>query len=87
MTLHWGASYVPKCIPPELRAQLNDSICCDPFYKGHDDFLPVFDSGTGEKLFNMQGIEPRRISRRKLRNFLSQNVEVFVRNEPCQYLR
>lgn len=78
MTLHWGASYISKCIPPELAKSLNDNIACDPFYQGNDSSLPIFNAGTGEKLFDMQGIDPRRVSRKKLRYFLSQGLDILV---------
>lgn len=76
MTLHWGAAHISKCIPPELQAKLNEGICCDPYYEGKDLSLPHYNAKTGEKLFDMPGEEPRRISRRKLRNFLSQGLDV-----------
>ncbi len=77
MTLHWGAEYLSKCLPPDLVAGL-DVICCDPFFKGKITSLPLYHGATGEKLFDMHGIEPRRVSRRKLRNFLSQGIDVQV---------
>lgn len=80
MTLHWGASFISKCIPPELIPKLNEGICCDPFYGEKDLTLPHYNAKTGEKLFDMPGEEPRRISRRKLRNFLSQGIDVNVRD-------
>lgn len=81
MTLHWGASYISKCIPPDLLATLNEGICCDPFYKGEDmNHIPNYNGKTGEKLFDMVGNEPRRVSRRKLRNFLSQGLNIQVRD-------
>lgn len=78
MTLHWGATYIAKCIPPELEARLNE-ICCDPFYGDRDLTLPHYNGKTGEKLFAMPGENPRRISRRKLRNFLTEGIDVEVR--------
>jgi hypothetical protein len=78
MTLHWGATYIAKCIPPELQARLNE-ICCDPFYGDRDLTLPHYNGKTGEKLFAMPGENPRRISRRKLRNFLTEGIDVEVR--------
>lgn len=61
-----------------MRPKLNENICCDPFYGDKDLTLPHYNAKTGEKLFDMPGDEPRRISRRKLRNFLSQGVDVHV---------
>jgi hypothetical protein len=75
----WGASFISKCIPPEMIPKLNEGICCDPFYGEKDLTLPHYNAKTGEKLFDMPGEEPRRISRKKLRNFLSQGIDVKVR--------
>lgn len=71
---------IEKCIPPDMQSKLNESICCDPFYGAKDLTLPHYNAQTGEKLFDMPGHEPRRVSRRKLRNFLAQGVEVQVRS-------
>ena len=86
MTLHWGSSFISKCIPPAMHTRLNE-ICCDPFY-GDNDLtlphynvtLPHYNGKTGEKLFDMPGEQPRRISRRKLRNFLSEGINVQASN-------
>jgi hypothetical protein len=77
MTLHWGSDFISKCIPPDSREKLND-ICCDPFYGEKDLTLPHYNGKTGEKLFAMPGERPRRVSRRKLRKFLSVGVDVHV---------
>lgn len=55
MTLHWGAKFIEECIPPDLRAGLNEGICCDPFYEGKDLTLPHYNAQSGEKLFDMPG--------------------------------
>jgi hypothetical protein len=73
-----GARWIEKCIPPDMRPKLNENICCDPFYGNKDLSLPHYNAETGEKLFDMPGDEPRRVSRRKLRNFLSQGIDVRV---------
>ncbi|KAK5172584.1 uncharacterized protein LTR77_002704 [Saxophila tyrrhenica] len=74
--LQWGAQHIQKCVPPDMRAHLNESICCGPFYGAKGLTLPHYNAETGEKLFDMPGNEPRRISRRKLRNFLNQGIDV-----------
>lgn len=75
MTLHWGAAWIEKCVPPEMQGRLNE-ICCDPFYGDKDLTLPHYNAKTGEKLFDMPGTDPRRVSRRRLRNFLSQGLDI-----------
>lgn len=78
MTLHRGASFISRCMPSEMRSELNAGICCDPFYGEKDLALPHYNGKTGEKLFDMPGEEPKRISRKKLRNFLSQGIDINV---------
>ena len=77
MTIHWGAAFVNKCIPPELQVRFNE-VNCDPFYGDEDLTLPHYNGKTGEKLFAMPGVRPVRVSRRKLRNFLSEDLDVHV---------
>jgi hypothetical protein len=75
MTLHWGVEYISKCVPPQLLAKLGE-IRCDPFYDGKDSSLPMYNAQTGGKLFDMPVADPMRVSRRKLRNFLSQGLDL-----------
>jgi hypothetical protein len=77
MTLHWGQAYINKCIPPDLQARFNE-VHCDPFYGDQDLTLPHYNGKTGEKLFAMPGERPVRISRRKLRNLLSEGLDIQV---------
>jgi hypothetical protein len=86
MTLHWGAEAIAKCLPPDLLDALNEGICCDPFYTGTDMYyIPNYNGESGEKIFNMPGNAPRRVSRRKLRNFLSQGLDIQVRRAFSEY--
>ena len=79
LTAQRGASHISKCIPPDMRANLNEGICCDPFYDGEDLTIPLYNGETGEKLFDLPGKGPRRVSRRKFRHFMSQGIDVQVR--------
>ena len=79
MTLQWGADALTKCLPQNLLDGLNEGICCDPFCTGADMYyIPNYNGKTGEKIFDMPGNTPRRISRRKLRNYLSQGLDIRV---------
>ena len=76
MSLHWGEKAVAKCIPPELLSHL-DEICCDSYYDEKYSTVPMYNAASGEKLFDMQAAgHTRRVSRRKLRNYLSQGLQV-----------
>ena len=66
MTLHWGAAHIRTCIPEEMISNMVPSISCDPFFTGTVDGLPIYNSATGELLLTMNGVEPRRVSRRVL---------------------
>ena len=67
MTLHWGAEYLLKCLPPDVLANLEKEISCDPFSREKITYLPVYNNATGERLFNVDGMDPKRVSRRKFR--------------------
>ena len=86
MTLHWGQAYINKCIPPDLQARFNE-VHCDPFYGDQDLTLPHYNGKTGEKLFAMPGERPVRISRRKLRNLLSEGLDIHVWEKTLAYVR
>ncbi|KIW24233.1 uncharacterized protein PV07_09961 [Cladophialophora immunda] len=75
MTLHFGQEYLAKCIPPELMARLGEAYC-DTYYTGKHTSWPMFNGQTGEKFFDMQGFNPLRVSRRKLRALLSDGIDV-----------
>jgi len=75
MTLHFGQEYLSKCIPPELMSRLSET-CCDPFFSEKLNSWPMYNAQTGEKLFDMPGFNPLRVSRRKLRALLSEGIEV-----------
>ncbi|KIX95831.1 uncharacterized protein Z520_08539 [Fonsecaea multimorphosa CBS 102226] len=75
MTLHFGQEYLAKCIPRELMARLKEAYC-DEFYTGKHTSWPMFNGQTGDKFFDMQGFNPLRVSRRKLRALLSDGVDV-----------
>ena len=75
MTLHYGVEYIGKCVPPDLLARI-DEVRCDPFSHSELDSLPLYNGQTGEKLLDMAGANPRRVSRRKMRNLLSQGLDV-----------
>lgn len=78
MTLHWGAEHLSRCLPPDVLANLETEVCCDPFLREKITYLPVYNNATGEKLFNVYGMDPKRVSRRKLRNFLRKGIDVQV---------
>lgn len=61
-----------------MHPRLFSAISCDPFYAGQDGSLPFFNGKSGERLFDMPGDAPRRVSRAKLRAFLGEGLDVQV---------
>jgi hypothetical protein len=77
MSLHWGGEFLSTALPPELRARLKECDC-DPFYEGVDNSFCQCNGQTGEIILHMQGVMPRRVSRRKLRALLSEGIDIQV---------
>ncbi|KAF7511915.1 hypothetical protein GJ744_003148 [Endocarpon pusillum] len=75
MNLHWGGEYLDKVLSPELKARLRECNC-DPFYEGADNTYTVCNGKTGEVILAMQGVMPRRVSRRKLKALLSEGIDI-----------
>lgn len=82
--LHWGTEYLEKVLPSHLQARIKETRC-DP----HLDTLPgippvpFVNALTGELVaeFPMQGIN--RISRMKLRRFLTQGENLNI--QVCRF--
>lgn len=77
MNLHWGGEYLDKVLSPELKARLRECNC-DPFYDQVDNTYTVCNGKTGEVILAMQGVMPRRVSRRKLKALLSEGIDIQV---------
>lgn len=81
MNLHWGGEYLDRVLSPELRARLKECNC-DPFYDRVDNTYTVCNGRTGEVILAMQGVLPRRVSRRKLKALLSEGIDIQVCTGP-----
>ena len=83
MLLHWGAEYLGRILPLHLQARMKEPRC-NPYLDTVTGIPPVpyVDAYTGQVLADvpMEGIN--RISRTKLRRFLTQgenlNIQVCV---------
>lgn len=77
MALHWGTEYLMQCLPLELKAKFQQTLV-DPFYDGDDTGYPFCDGSTGEVLTVVPGVAPKRISRKKLRTLLAEDIDIRV---------
>ena len=78
MSMDWGGDILAKTLPVELRDRLTE-IEYDPYYDSSRDTGFVQCNGkTGEVILNMPGKAPRRVSRRKLRKLLAEDLDIKV---------
>ncbi|RVX72410.1 hypothetical protein B0A52_03598 [Exophiala mesophila] len=69
MLLHWGKEFLMSILPPELQARFDETLA-DPWYKGGDG-IPHVNGATGEVLGRVVMPGLVRVSRKKMRNFLT----------------
>lgn len=81
MLLHWGEEYLRKVLPDDLASRLRD-ITVDTHYdwKPNERF-PHLDADTGEIVRYVEMPVITRVSRKRLRRFLSQNQKLNIRVE------
>ncbi|PSN65575.1 FAD/NAD(P)-binding domain-containing protein [Corynespora cassiicola Philippines] len=78
MALHWGASLLAKCLPDDIIADIRN-IEADPTTEltaEQEKSFPFVNGRTGEVIKMVPSESTRRVSRSKLRKFLSRGVEV-----------
>ena len=81
--LHWGAEYLDNVLPSHLKERVKE-IRCDPHLDTSADIGPVpyLNALTGEVMAEMPMPATNRISRMKLRRFLTNgenlDIQVFV---------
>lgn len=78
MGVHWSLPQLQQLLPEELWARLNEAQS-DPFHVAPEtDVLPMYNAQTGECIKNIPIPKAIRYSRRKLRAFLTQGIDVEV---------
>lgn len=85
MQLHWGKDHLFKVLPEGLRSRF-DEVLVDPHFK--DDLpFPHINGETGEVIAEIQMPGLVRVSRGKLRKFLSGgeqiNIQVSISSFEC----
>lgn len=84
MLLHWGQEYLAKLLPAHLVPRMRE-IRCDPELSENEKSLrgvPYVDALTGELIAEipMQGVN--RVSRMKLRRFLTHEQNLNIKVKP-----
>jgi len=76
MTIHWSLPQLEALLPPDLSARLNEAQN-DPFLDAlEQDVLKTYNGMNGEVLKALPLPRMIRVSRRKLRAFCSQGIDV-----------
>lgn len=75
--LHWGLPLFEKLIPQHIFKELNSALC-NPYlqFDAKMESLPVYNGVTGELLFSSHIPSSRRVSRRRLRALLAQDIQI-----------
>jgi hypothetical protein len=76
MAMLWGSEDIKNTLPLDLLARF-DEIRSDPF-SDPTTSLPFYDGKTGELVVRIPGGIAMRVSREKLRKFLSSDVDIQV---------
>lgn len=76
--IHWGLDNVKALLPEHLWSQISTTYCNPAAYVDWEEVegITFFQGHTGELLFRSPPAIMRRITRQKLRNLISQGVEI-----------
>ena len=79
MLVHWGAEYLDKVLPSHLQARVKE-IRCDPFLDTSANIpgVPFVNALTGEKMAEIPMVDINRVSRMKLRRFLTHGEDLNI---------
>lgn len=76
MLLHWGDQYLRKLIPEDLESRLHETRVDPHYHFKPDERIPHLDADTGEIVRYVQMPVLTRVSRKRLRQFLSENQDL-----------
>lgn len=77
MLIHWAMPLFEKLVPAHILKDLNGALC-NPHLEFTDEIesLPCYNGVTGELLFSSPTPGSRRVSRRRLRKLLTQDIDI-----------
>lgn len=78
MGIHWALPQLEELLPPDLKARLKEPQN-DPFLDPPDkDVFRIYNGLTGEILKDLPTPKTMRMSRRRMRKFCSEGIDVRV---------
>lgn len=85
MGIHWSLPLLEKLLPADLFSRLRETQN-DPFYEPQDsDLLQMYSGKSGEVLKALPMGKIIRVSRRKLRKFLTEGIDVQVKQQRTKF--
>ena len=77
MGIHWSLPFLEKLLPADLLARISDAQS-DPSLPVEEDFVPMINGLNGRVIKNIAVPRSLRVSRRKMRAFCSQGLDIQV---------
>ena len=81
MLLHWGTEALLNVLPPHLQARIKEPRV-DPYYEMTNP-IPYINGKTGEVLARIPTDVIARVSRKKLRRFLTEGEDLSIKVCNC----
>ena len=78
MLIHWSLSFLQELLPPDLWARIQEAQV-DPSLPVMEDRIPMINGLNGEVIKYIDTPKSIRVSRRKMRAFCSQGLDIQVR--------
>ena len=81
MLLHWGTEYFQKVLPRHLQERMKEPRV-DPSHGEMVEPIPYLDGATGEVMGRVPTNVINRVSRKKLRRFLTEGENLEIKVSP-----
>ncbi|CZR51460.1 related to monooxygenase [Phialocephala subalpina] len=76
LAIHWSIPILEKLLPAELFNRLSETQCDPTHDRGAEETIELRNSETGEELKSIPTPNMKRVSRKKLRSFCAEGIDV-----------
>lgn len=77
--IYWAQSPLAQCLPDDLFARIQDAQV-DHHVPTENDFIPLHNGGTGERMGVLPAPLMLRLGRRRFIKLIGEGIDVIVRN-------
>jgi hypothetical protein len=81
MSIHWSRPLLTTLLPEDLQTRLREPLC-DPSFNSDAAggyVVPIYDGRTGQHIKDLPMPNAIRVSRRKMRSFCAEGIDIQVR--------